>query len=57
MMVTHVDNSINFFDLYESEKLPIVVYGVGNNYSKFINRIPKVSLVCDKKRNGEVHEG
>ena len=57
MMVTHVDNSINFFDLYESEKLPIVVYGVGNNYSKYINRIPKVSLVCDKKRNGEVHEG
>ena len=53
-MTTIMNESEDFLECYKKEKLPIVIYGAGKNFEKYIDKVPQIDMVCDKKRAGEM---
>lgn len=53
-MVIEIKDEENFIELLKGAPLPIVIYGAGKNLYRFIDKVPRVDMICDKKRAGEV---
>ena len=53
-MISIISNEEDFFDVYRSHPLPVVLYGAGKNLRKFLGKVPRVDMICDGKRAGEI---